>query len=810
MQGKYNSGSKKITENTVMLSPSKFSKMLLSVFLTLALAPASDYAKANKDVITDSLAQQNDTVKGNDNNEAVILTGSSNQHQYATIKDLSAGNHLCMTLNADNRNISFSACQNVPRQHWKVSPQMVGFFKITSQALKGQSQEQCLGTTSNIPTMMNCTGSGLQSHRAWQITPRHSDAHNGIFYTLRNKFRNDSARREILGHTANRLAMVSESRSNEFTWQLTMPDTLHTRPVVGVRKILILHAHYSDRAANPLERMRAAVLGTGNDTSSLASAVRLSSYGKLELKGDVVSDINLGPRPATCSNDVVGQAKTLAQQKGIDVDSYNYFFIDIPSTSCAWTALAQIPGNWIIANNNGERHWMWQHEFGHNLGAPHATSLEGCSLDSHGVVQIDEKCRRTTVGDPSDTMNGGGRRLYPAPYVLYAGWLTAEQFPLVNGSGSYTLTPLFDATNSHGVKALRILRSNGSYLTLEYRQASGGFENWSADSPFVHGVIVRIATFGQNVTNQLVDTTPGSANGMADAPLMPGKSVDDLLSGKRITLLRVDAQGAHVRVDDIKDAQDEDALVVPVAIVPQDFSIIARHNSTTIRNLDGRKSIGTDPVWRSLEGNGAFGLQEVASGPIVQEIRQPVARAAFPTGATGKARYQLTVTGSHGVTDSKIVTVTVLPAEAHISGKGSVEHGEKVTFQSQANFDADSWLWTLKRDEDIVAASSQPTFNLDTQHVATGNYQVHLEASANNKQYLATAAIPLLVSEKEPPPAYPAYVEGTAYKAGDRVSAAGGVYSCRPHPFTGWCAGAAWAYAPGTGLHWEQAWNKVN
>ncbi|WP_017902400.1 lytic polysaccharide monooxygenase [Pseudomonas asplenii] len=56
---------------------------------------------------------------------------------------------------------------------------------------------------------------------------------------------------------------------------------------------------------------------------------------------------------------------------------------------------------------------------------------------------------------------------------------------------------------------------------------------------------------------------------------------------------------------------------------------------------------------------------------------------------------------------------------------------------------------------------------------------------------------------------YPAYKEGENYKAGDIVSNAGGNYKCKPWPYTAWCAGAAWAYAPGSGVHWQEAWEKL-
>ena len=51
---------------------------------------------------------------------------------------------------------------------------------------------------------------------------------------------------------------------------------------------------------------------------------------------------------------------------------------------------------------------------------------------------------------------------------------------------------------------------------------------------------------------------------------------------------------------------------------------------------------------------------------------------------------------------------------------------------------------------------------------------------------------------------YPAYKEGTAYKAGERVSNAGQDFECKPWPYTNWCGQSAQYYAPGTGLNWSE------
>ncbi|RMT35322.1 Lectin repeat domain protein [Pseudomonas syringae pv. spinaceae] len=169
------------------------------------------------------------------------------------------------------------------------------------------------------------------------------------------------------------------------------------------------------------------------------------------------------------------------------------------------------------------------------------------------MVQIGGSgCAVTAAGDPSDTLNGGGSRLYPIPYLYYAGWLTDEQFPEVIKNGTYEIAPLFRKANATVVRGLRLFRSDGSYLTLELRKPSPGFENWPTDDPFVNGVIVRIARFSVNsVSNTLVDTTPTGIHGMKDAPLQPGASADDVLSGKRITVSHIDDSGATVEISDI-------------------------------------------------------------------------------------------------------------------------------------------------------------------------------------------------------------------------------------------------------------------
>jgi len=91
--------------------------------------------------------------------------------------------------------------------------------------------------------------------------------------------------------------------------------------------------------------------------------------------------------------------------------------------------------------------------------------------------------------------------------------------------------------------------------------------------------------------------------------------------------------------------------------------------------------------------------------------------------------------------------------------------------------------------------------------VEAGDYTVRLKVTdVFGKKNSITETVTVTAA---PTNDYPAYVEGTTYSAGDIVSNADSSYECKPYPYTGWCGSAAWAYAPGTGTVWTDAWTEV-
>lgn len=480
--------------------------------------------------------------------------------RYGSLQVSLDGKPQCLALSADNLRTELAGCQEHARQEWEILNLDSGSSNVflRNRALAATATPICLG---HQLQMLPCSGSGLTSMRTWRYaTVAGADGRPTLL--LSNKYLSDIGRDRVLAAVDGKPAMIARESTARSQWHYHWPLRPHpVRPLLGEKKVLLLHAQWSDRPATDFSRVRQAVFGDVDPTKgSLAGAVRLSSGNRTWLRGDAFTGFNLGPRPADCTGytGLRNRLIELARQRGIKREEYDFLFIEVPPVKCGWAAVASMPGRNIFAQGSGHKHWMWQHEFGHNLGGPHSTALQGCAV-RNGAVRLDDNCRVTRAGDPSDTLNGGGRRLFPLPYVLFAGWRGEADVPLVS-EGTYRLAPLFAAAaGSHTVRGLRVLRSDGSYLTLEHRQRHpftiehhqlypGAYEDWPFGSAFSGGLIARVARFSSSsVRSQIIDAAPFTSS-LDDAPLRIGQSLDDPLSGVRVTLLSVDASGAQVRV----------------------------------------------------------------------------------------------------------------------------------------------------------------------------------------------------------------------------------------------------------------------
>lgn len=158
-----------------------------------------------------------------------------------------------------------------------------------------------------------------------------------------------------------------------------------------------------------------------------------------------------------------------------------------------------------------------------------------------------------------------------------------------------------------------------------------------------------------------------------------------------------------------------------------------------------------------------------------------------------------------------------LPPVAAITGPAQAAAGATVVLSGQSSSDPEqqplAYRWTLPAGAtaaavdgvNLEAALPKPSADTPLKFTLTVTDAGGLSHSATlNLLVKGTGG-----GTTQPGGSYPAYKAGTAYKAGDRVSNGGSAYECKPFPYSGWCKGAAWAYAPGTGTAWADAWTKL-
>ncbi|RMN40944.1 Ricin B lectin [Pseudomonas cannabina] len=172
---------------------------------------------------------------------------------------------------------------------------------------------------------------------------------------LANKYRNDLAGdKEVLGFSGNTVQMVPESRSNAVTWNLELAvPMITTRPIVGDRKVLLLHTQYSDKPETGFDPVKQAFFGEPRDNYLFVNAVTFSSGDHLEFTGDAITDLDLGPKPPGCpSTELRNKARDLARDKGFDRnlrlccrrDSFYFVFLGRPCCDA---------GLWAMGNGVG-------------------------------------------------------------------------------------------------------------------------------------------------------------------------------------------------------------------------------------------------------------------------------------------------------------------------------------------------------------------------------------------------------------------------------------------------------------------------
>ena len=156
------------------------------------------------------------------------------------------------------------------------------------------------------------------------------------------------------------------------------------------------------------------------------------------------------------------------------------------------------------------------------------------------------------------------------------------------------------------------------------------------------------------------------------------------------------------------------------------------------------------------------------------------------------------------VPDNQSPSVTI----ASPSNNTSFIEGETVTITANAS-DADGVIGKVEFfvDGNKISEDNASPFQISWTAVS-GTHIISAKAFDDDNASTFSSGITISVEENTDGDSCSEaqYVESGNYAAGSIVQNLGSRYECKPYPYSGWCNGASWAYAPGEGSYWQDAW----
>jgi hypothetical protein len=325
-----------------------------------------------------------------------------------------------------------------------------------------------------------------------------------------------------------------------------------------VKRVAVLLINFAGNTSQPFTAQQTSDAFFGaSPTYSVNTFYQEQSYGAWSVTGDVYGYYTINGNLSTCDWSTWGSlARSAATTAGVNLNNYNnVVHVFVGQGTCGWSGLAYLPGNWSFLNGNIST-YVASHELGHNFGAHHASTTY-CT-DGSVRVAIGTSCSASEYGDPFDVM-GGAARLSSTWHRKQEGQLTSSDQITVTSSGTYSVG-VAESGSPAAPRIVRVVRGNGTYLYLEYRQPTGVFDNFAANAPPVNGVLIRIMPDDYSlVQSMLVDATPLTST-YSDASLGVGQTIWDPVGGITIQTVSVDANSAVVQVTIGSDSEPPSAV----------------------------------------------------------------------------------------------------------------------------------------------------------------------------------------------------------------------------------------------------------
>ena len=317
-----------------------------------------------------------------------------------------------------------------------------------------------------------------------------------------------------------------------------------------LRRTAVILFNFENDTSQPLsvEAARSVVFTGSNSVTNYYKEVSFDKVlvtGALRPDGDVfgwftIPYDNTYPNCGLHLHEWSTAAETLAEAQGFVRSNYDTIIYGMSDGHCNFTGsgYAGYPGRAWLSHYVYFNPTTIAHEVGHTYGRSHAHALNCFDLTGSRVT-LSSTCSSIEYGNPFSVMaNGQGHMTAYEKNVDYIGsWFLPENIQSVTSAGDYFITPLELATG--GVQMLRIARSGGSYLNLEFRRSIGFDRNgYTINYP---GPLVYL-------NGELLDTTPETVS-FSDAALTEGKVFRDSAYGIVITTMAVSDAGAGVHVE---------------------------------------------------------------------------------------------------------------------------------------------------------------------------------------------------------------------------------------------------------------------
>lgn len=420
-------------------------------------------------------------------------------------------------------------------------------------------------------------------------------------------------------------------------------------PSVGVVKVLYVPAMFADQGQIPSSE---ATMMDG--MRQVAEFYQAQSYGRLTLVATVTPPVRLPRNQAwyvgkdTTSGFIkeidglgaeVDHAKQAARAAGYDWQDYHCFCVRANGGARAPTSYGG-GGNVWMRNDNVS---TIAHEIGHAFGLAHANFwlTNGASVAGPGGNE--------EYGDIFDNMGSTSPPSghYNAQAKNQVRWMPPEFAPLVTASGQYRIsafdTPRLVPGQIYGLQVRKDTERTywGEFRTLFPSNV------WASNGMILGWKWPLNA--GGNI--QLLDTTPGSANGKTDCPIAPGSTFSDAESGIHITTLAVNSNSSPPSLDvqvNLGDFPDNQAPVLSLSpaspVVPTNTNVtfIATASdpdgdtlSYSWRWQDAVVSPNSSVVTRSFSTAGVYTLS-----CVVSDMKGSIAvRNAVITVGNGNSRF---------------------------------------------------------------------------------------------------------------------------------------------------------------------------